>query len=89
MRENRKLGIAFEARVGDGNLYVLCVDPIKNITERPATARLLRSVADYVSGDSFKPETVLAPHQVKAIFAGGEEGGDGSMSEAARQLLNR
>ncbi len=87
--ENRKLGIAFEARVGDGSLYVLCVDPIKNITERPATARLLRSVADYVSGDSFKPETVLAPHQVKAIFAGGEEGGDGSMSEAARQLLNR
>ncbi len=86
---NRKLGIAFEAKVGRGRLFVLCVDPDKNIDQRPATRRLLRSVSDYVSGQAFNPAFSLEPHQVKALFAPAAETDGSGTSDAIRQLLNQ
>lgn len=86
---NRKLGVAFEAKVGPGKLFVLCVDPEKNIDSRPATRRLFRSVMDYVGSESFDPAATLEPYQVKAIFTPATEAADGSASEAIRQLLNQ
>ncbi len=86
---NRKLGIAFEARVGNGRLFVLCVDPVKNIDKRPATRRLLRSVADYVSGSDFNPAVSLEPHQVKALFTPPTVTDSNGTSDAVRQLLNQ
>ena len=32
---NQKLGIAFEARIGKGSLFILCADPDKDIEKTP------------------------------------------------------
>lgn len=87
--ENRRLGVAFEAAVGPGRLFVLCVDPDKNIDTRPASRRLLRSVADYVNGGSFRPSVTLEPWQIKAIFNPETTGGGTDSSAAVKQLLNK
>lgn len=86
---NRKLGVAFEANVGPGKLFVLCVDPVKDIDKRPASRRLLRSVADYVSGDNFSPAATIEPWQVKAIFTPTTNESGTVTSDAVKQLLNQ
>ena len=88
--ENRKLGIAFEARVGNGNLFVLCVDPTTRIASRPATQQLIRSVSRYVASPEFAPSVQLTPLQIESVLttpACEERGGEAS--EATRQLLNQ
>lgn len=86
--QNRKLGIAYEAKVGNGRLFVLCVDPGKDIEKRPATRQLLRSVADYVSGESFRPTVALEPWQIREIFSPKAKSCANGASDAVRQLLN-
>lgn len=88
--ENRKLGIAFEARVGKGKLFVLCVDPEKEIEKRKATQQLLTSIRNYVSSSVFQPENELKNYELDALFQlKGEKQPDGKDSEATRQLLNK
>ncbi len=57
--------------------------------QRPATRRLLRSVADYVAGKDFNPALSLEPHQVKALFAPAPETDGSGTSDTIRQLLNQ
>lgn len=52
---NEKLGIGFEAKVGNGKLLVLAVDTQKKMDERPATRQLLNSIDKYVKSDKFNP----------------------------------
>lgn len=89
--ENRKLGIAFEARVGKGKLFVLCVDPEKEIEKRKATQQLLVSVKNYVSSpEAFQPACELKAYELDALFQPKEEKKtDGKESEATKQLLNK
>ncbi len=68
---------------------MLCIDPDKNIDTRPASRRLLRSVADYVNGGSFRPSVTLEPWQIKAIFNPETTGGGTDSSAAVKQLLNK
>lgn len=56
---NRKLGVSFEACVGSGKLFVLVVDPVKDIEKRPAMQQLLTSVRNYVASDRFAPAVTL------------------------------
>ena len=87
---NRKLGIAFEANIGEGKLFVLCLDPENNIANRPASRRLLNSVSDYVNGDNFNPKATLEPWQIKSIFApSANKKHTKDTSEAVNQLLNQ
>ena len=66
---NQKLGIAFEARVGKGKIFILCVDPSKNIEKRPAMTQLLHSVKSYVgSGEQFQPKTELQEYDLDALL---------------------
>lgn len=53
---NEKLGIGFEAKVGNGKLLVLAVDTKKKMEERPATQQLLKSIDVYVKGEKFDPQ---------------------------------
>jgi len=102
---NRKLGVAYEARVGNGRLFVLGLDAA-NATEaeaeaagrrastalanRPASRQLLRSVADYVRSDSFAPAVDVPVHQLDAVFTPSAElSPSDASSAAARQLLNQ
>lgn len=88
---NRKLGIAFEANVDKGRLFVLCVDHEKQINERPATRGLLQSVREYVANDNlFRPEASLQAYEVDALFGQLEIKQDSKAESAAvKQLLNQ
>lgn len=87
---NRKLGIAFEARVGKGRLFVLCADTEKNIDQRPAMQQLLTSVKRYVASDRFVPAVTLLPYELDALFSGGGQARKNEAAGAAvMQLLNR
>ena len=65
---NGKLGIAFEAQVGNGKLFILAVDPDKDIEKRPATRQLLSSVKNYVTSTQFNPVFKLYDYQLDALF---------------------
>lgn len=88
--KNRKLGIAFEAAVGKGKLFVLCTDVDKDMPNRPATRQLLQSVGAYVGGKDFQPKTTLNFAELDMVFGEApvkaENAGD---SEAVKQLLNK
>lgn len=86
---NRKLGIAFEATVGKGRLFVLAVDAHKNIDKRPATRQLLQSVSHYVASDKFAPKVALQPFELDALFTAAPAATEGGTSEAVKQLLNQ
>ena len=65
---NHKLGIAFEARVDKGSLFVLNVDIDKDAATRPAMRQLLYSVRKYVASDAFRPAVSIQPYQLDALF---------------------
>lgn len=64
---NRKLGIGFEARVGEGKIVVLALDTEKDIENRPATRQLLHSIDEYVRGDGFNPRTEVPVRDLEAL----------------------
>ena len=66
---NRKLGIAFEAQVGNGKLFVLAVDPEKDLEKRAATRQLLSSVEHYMASKQFNPVCQLQYYQLDALFS--------------------
>lgn len=86
---NRKLGISFEANVAGGKLFVLCVDPEKDMEKRPAMQQLLTSVRNYVASDRFAPSVSLQPYELDALFDYSKiHNTETQSSEAVRQLLN-
>ena len=86
---NRKLGISFEANVAGGKLFVLCVDPEKDMEKRPAMQQLLISVRNYVASDRFAPSVSLQPYELDALFDYSKiHNRETQSSEAVRQLLN-
>lgn len=84
---NRKLGIAFEANVGKGKLFVLCVDVIKDMEARLATKQLLRSVKEYVSSDKFNPTVTLPIYELDKLFDDTEKAIQSNKSNTAIDLL--
>ena len=65
---NKKLGIGFEAKVGNGKLLVLAVDTKKKIEERPATQQLLKSVDFYVKSDRFDPQVEIEESFIESFL---------------------
>ena len=57
-----KLGVLFEARVGEGRLMVCTCRPE---WERPETAAFFRSVLDYMNSELFQPHNELTFEQMK------------------------
>lgn len=87
---NKKLGIAFEARVGKGRLFVLCVDAEKEIEKRPAMKQLLYSVKRYVASEDFMPVNELKTYQLDSLFEPISDKKTGTKENAAiKQLLNQ
>lgn len=85
---NKKLGIAFEANVGKGKLFVLSMDVNKNINKRLATKQLLKSIKHYVNSKEFKPQETIFFHQLDGLFITKKEQKK-TMSNAVEQLLNK
>ena len=51
-----------------GKLFVLVVDPVKDIEKRPAMQQLLTSARNYVASDRFAPTVTLQLYERDALF---------------------
>ncbi len=62
----------FESESGEiaasGKLFVLVVDPVKDIEKRPAMQQLLTSARNYVASDRFAPTVTLQLYELDALF---------------------
>ena len=65
---NHKLGIGFEAKVGNGKLMVLALDTKKEIEKRPATQQLLVSIDRYVKSDRFSPQVKVEESFIESFL---------------------
>ncbi|MDL2281893.1 beta-galactosidase [Parabacteroides sp. OttesenSCG-928-G06] len=65
---NRKLGILWEAKVGNGKLMVCTADLNKDLTDRPAAAQLKQSVLEYMASNKFSPKQALDVEVIKGLF---------------------
>lgn len=86
---NQKLGVAFEASVGNGKLFVLGVDIQKDMESRPATRQLLKAVKAYVASKEFSPTLHLSLWKVEALFENNSVAEGDDNDAAVRQLLNQ
>jgi hypothetical protein len=64
---NRRLGMAFEVRVGEGKLLVCSIDLMKGIQENPVARQMLHSLCSYMISDEFSPETNVDPSVLREL----------------------
>ena len=86
---NKKLAIAFEAQVEYGRLFVLSIDPAKDIEQRAATRQLLLSVKKYIASEKFKPSTKLQLFELDTLFYSTSDNPEEQNNSAVKQLLNQ
>jgi hypothetical protein len=58
----------FEARVGQGKLFVCTLDITTNLDERPAAARLRSSLMEYLGSGRFDPKGDLTEAELRSLF---------------------
>lgn len=88
--ENRKLGLAFEAKTGNGKLFVICADIHKDIDKRPAMKQLMYSIKQYVSSGRFQPQHEIPVYMLDALFDNSiQKQKSDNNSDAINQLLNK
>lgn len=66
---NYKLGLIFEAKVGDGKLMVYSTD--LNNNSSPVAQQLRRSLLDYMATDKFHPETQISTDDFESLYFNG------------------
>lgn len=65
---NYKLGVIFEAAVGDGRLLVSAFDVIKPSNSNPVTRQLRESLLAYMRSDCFQPQVTILPEQMRSLL---------------------
>ncbi len=65
---NRKLGMLFEAKVGNGKLLVTSIDLQNNMENRPVAENLYASIIRYMHTDKFRPETTVPLKNISDLF---------------------
>lgn len=65
---NRKLGILFEVKIGNGKLMVCSADLQNKQSERPAAAQFKQSILEYMSSDHFNPQYEVTPELIKGLL---------------------
>ncbi len=81
---NHKLGILFEARVGQGRLLACTVNMSDNLDRRPAAKQLLSSLTAYLASDKFHPAHELKLTDLDKLFtsAKGNQGNNGKTASS-------
>ena len=64
----RKLGLVFEAKVGEGSLVVCSVDLVNNIENRLEERQLRTSLLHYMESAAFQPKVALSVDQIRSLF---------------------
>lgn len=65
---NRKLGILFEGKMGNGKLMVCSADLQNDLDKRPASRQFRQSILQYMASDQFNPSVTLDPEKVRALY---------------------
>lgn len=65
---NRKLGLAFEARVAGGKLLVASIDLKSEMSDNPVLRQLRASMLHYMDSDAFNPSTELSTEDILALY---------------------
>ncbi len=56
---NRRVGLIFEVRAGEGHLLISGIDLVNNLPGRPEARQLRVSLINYMNSDSFNPKVAL------------------------------
>ncbi|HEX3186122.1 MAG TPA: discoidin domain-containing protein [Pyrinomonadaceae bacterium] len=65
---NYKLGVLFEAAVGDGKLLVSAFDVASAANNNPVARQLRYALLKYARSDCFQPYVYVAPEQMRSLF---------------------
>jgi hypothetical protein len=65
---NMKLGVIFEARVGQGRLLICAMDLNTDLASRPAARQLRTSLLDYARSDRFQPVYELSEELLNRLL---------------------
>ena len=65
---SRKLGLVFEAKVGEGKLLVCSADIRENLEARPVARQLRHSLLRYMASDLFAPQIEVDLETVSGLF---------------------
>ena len=62
---NRKLGILFETKIGEGKLMVCSADIANDWDKRITARQFRRSIEQYVASEKFNPDTEIDINLIK------------------------
>lgn len=65
---NRKLGLVFEAKAGNGKIIVCSADLLSDMENRPAARQLYTSLIGYMKSDKFEPATSVKTEVIEDLF---------------------
>jgi hypothetical protein len=65
---NRRLGMLFEAKVGNGKLMMCSIDLTSDLNNRPVAKQLFNSIIKYMRSDDFQPNSKLAMDVIEELF---------------------
>ena len=65
---NRKLGMLYEARVGNGKLLVCSADLQNKLEQRPAAAQFRQSLLEYMTSEAFNPSQELSVNELLSVI---------------------
>ena len=65
---NRKLGLVFECRVGEGKLLVCSADLETELRARPTARQLRYSLLDYMTSEAFDPDVAVTIDQLQTLY---------------------
>ena len=66
---NRKLGLIFEAKVGNGKLLVSSIDFWNDLPARPEARQMLYSLTRYIASSDFKPQQEIDIEQIRSLLS--------------------
>lgn len=65
---SRKIGMLFEARVGQGRLLMTSMDITSNLEHRIVARQLRKSILDYMCSDEFQPRWTIDIERISELF---------------------
>jgi hypothetical protein len=65
---NRRLGLIFETKVGNGSLLICGSDIVTNLEARPVARQMRHSLLAYMNSNAFSPQVSLTPEIVESLF---------------------
>lgn len=65
---NRKIGMLFEARVGNGRIMVCSIDLQRNLDRRPVARQLYASILQYMQSINFRPAFTIEASVIQDLY---------------------